>query len=232
MGRIFLSCLLAATFGSEVYAAPRPTVVELYTSEGCSSCPPADAFLGELRQRSDVLALAFHVDYWNELGWADRFSLPYATARQDRYAQTLKLSSPFTPQLILDGQRSFIGSDRSHILSAIGTEHDGVAITIERRDDGLRVELGAGAAQTAADVVLLALVPEAQTAIGRGENRGRTLQEFNIVRASYALGSWSGSARSFTLPRSALPADATAAAVLLQQSGQRSILGAATLAWR
>jgi hypothetical protein len=81
-------------------------------------------------------------------------------------------------------------------------------------------------------VVLLALVPEAQTAIGRGENRGRTLQEFNIVRASYALGSWSGSARSFTLPRSALPADATAAAVLLQQSGQRSILGAATLAWR
>jgi len=222
---------LTIACATDAIAAPRPAVVELYTSQGCSSCPPADALLGELKPQPNVLALAFHVDYWDNLGWADRFALPVATQRQYRYAQTLKLSSAFTPQIVVDGRHSFVGSDRGAILPAIGGERDGVAVTIASHADDLIIDLGAGSAQTAAEVLLLAVVPEAQTQIGRGENGGRTLREFNIVRASYALGSWNGSAHRYTVARSSLPADATEAAVLIQQANQGSILGAAMFAW-
>src|SRR5271168_5093474 len=85
-------------------AQPRPAVVELFTSEGCSSCPPAETFLGELAQRHDVLALAYHVDYWDDLGWRDRFGLTEAVQRQRNYAKTLRLSSVYTPQVVIDGQ--------------------------------------------------------------------------------------------------------------------------------
>jgi hypothetical protein len=232
LGAALLLCALAAPCSPPARATPRPTVIELYTSQGCSSCPPADALLGELRQQPHVLALAFHVDYWDDLGWADRFALPFATQRQRDYAHTLHLASVFTPQLVVEAQRSFVGSDRSGIVPAIAGERDGVAVTIELRGEELSVEVGQAAQQDPADVLLLAVVPEAQTAIGRGENGGRTLREFNIVRASFRLGSWNGSAHRYTLPRAALPAEATAAAVLVQQSGQRAILGAATFTWQ
>src|ERR1700728_136481 len=94
--------LLAA---SVVEAQSRPTVVELYTSEGCSSCPPAEAQIGKLAQQQGIIALAFHVDYWDSLGWRDRFELPEAVARQSQYAHTLHLASVYTPQLVIDGQR-------------------------------------------------------------------------------------------------------------------------------
>jgi hypothetical protein len=213
-------------------AVPRPAVVELYTSQGCSSCPPADALLGELKSHANVLALAFHVGYWDELGWSDRFALPYADQRQSRYARALKLSSVFTPQLVVDGQRSFVGSDRGSILPALTAERSGVAIAIQPDGAALRIDVAAGAPGVATgDVLLLALLPEAQTAIGRGENGGRTLREFNIVRASFPLGTWDGSAHRYSLPRSSLPADASMVAVLLQQTDQRSILGATLYAW-
>ena len=230
--RALLICTFTVPLSMAAYSAPRPTVLELYTSQGCSSCPPADALLGELRRQPNVLALAFHVDYWDNLGWADRFALPFATQRQQRYGQTLKLASVFTPQVIVDGQNSIVGTDRSAIQSHIRSQRDGVNIAITGQGDALTVDLGSGEAQVAADVLLLAVVPEAQTAIGRGENSGRTLREFNIVRATYVLGSWNGSAQRYTLARSSLPKDATEAAVLVQQSGQRSILGAASFSWR
>jgi len=214
-------------------AVPRPAVVELYTSQGCSSCPPADALLGELKTHANVLALAFHVGYWDELGWPDRFALPYADLRQSRYARSLKLSSVFTPQVVVDGQRSFIGSDRAGILPALSGERTGVAIAIQAEGAELQVDVAAAAAGLPAsgELLLLALLPEAQTAIGRGENGGRTLREFNIVRATYALGGWNGTAHRYSLPRSSLPADAVMVAALLQQPDQRAILGAATYAW-
>jgi hypothetical protein len=228
---IALSMLLCAL--DALAAVPRPAVVELYTSQGCSSCPPADALLGELKSHANVLALAFHVGYWDELGWSDRFALPYADQRQSRYARALKLSSVFTPQLVVDGQRSFVGSDRGSILPALSAARSGVAIAIQPDGAALRIDVAAGApgAATGGDVLLLALLPEAQTAIGRGENGGRTLREFNIVRASFPLGTWDGSAHRYSLPRSSLPADASMVAVLLQQTDQRSILGATLYAW-
>ena len=225
-------CALALAWSSVTWAATRPAVVELYTSEGCSSCPPADQLLGTLARRPDVLALAFHVRYWDSLGWPDRFALSDSDLRQSRYAHLLRLSSVFTPQIVVDGQRSFIGSDQRGILPALGAAREGVAIRLESKPDQLRIDVATSASPAAADVLLLALLPETQTAIGRGENSGRTLREVNVVRANIALGRWNGSAQSYTLSRSVLPADATEAAILVQQDGQRAILGAGMFAVR
>src|SRR5271165_7339833 len=96
---------------ASAFASSRPAVVELFTSEGCSSCPPAEAYVGELAQRADVLALTFHVDYWDDLGWRDRFALPEAVRRQRNYARRLRLSSIYTPQVVLDGRADFVGRD-------------------------------------------------------------------------------------------------------------------------
>jgi hypothetical protein len=244
--RWMLACLLGSLSGATSAGTPspiRPAVVELFTSQGCSSCPPADALLGELKSRPNVLALAFHVTYWDSLGWADRFALPYADQRQSRYAQALNLSSVFTPQVIVDGRHSFVGSDRGAILSVIGSGAPGVDIAIQATGAELQIDVAAAsrasnaprtssAPPASGDVLLLALLPEAQTAIGHGENGGRTLHEFNIVRASFALGTWDGGARRYALKRTALPADASMVAVVLQQSNQRAVLGAATCALR
>lgn len=213
-------------------AATRPTVIELYTSEGCSSCPPADQLLETLSQRTDVLALAFHVRYWDSLGWADRFALAVADERQSRYVHRLALPSAFTPQLVVEGEHSFIGSDRNAIVPALAQVRAGPAISLVAGATQLQIGVAAEPGAPAADVLLLALLPQASTAIAHGENGGRTLREVNVVRAAIALGSWQGSAQNYTVGRSALPADATAAAVLVQQRGQGGMLGAAMFTLR
>ena len=114
--------------------SPRgPAVVELYTSQGCSSCPPADALLGELSQMPNVLALAFHVDYWDSIGWRDHFALPTAVRRQQQYVETLGLSSAFTPQVVVDGRSSFVGSDKRRILAAIAEPLNTIPISGKNR---------------------------------------------------------------------------------------------------
>ncbi len=215
-----LCCTLA------VHAQPRPVVVELFTSQGCSSCPPADAYLGQLSRRPGVLALAFHVDYWNELGWRDRFALPQSADRQSIYARNLHRSSVYTPQLIVDGRFDSLG-DPQAITRAVSVQRDGVPLTVSVHGAEVRVELGARSAAPASDVVLVAYLRHAVSAIGRGENAGRNLEEFNIVRGIRNLGTWKGEVRGFEVPMSSLPPDATDVAVLVQPSGQTPIIGAA-----
>ena len=209
-------------------SAPRgPAVVELYTSQGCSSCPPADALLGVLSQMPNVLALAFHVDYWDSIGWRDHFALPMARERQRRYVETLGLSSAFTPQVVVDGRSSFVGSDKPRILAAMAEPLITIPILIDVARGELIVTVPERPDQERYDVNLIAYLPEAATNVGRGENSGRTLREFNIVRQFRTLGAWNGQQSEFRAAVNSFPADATRVAVLLQRNQQGPIVGSA-----
>jgi hypothetical protein len=215
---------LATALASAAHAQESPVVVELFTSEGCSSCPPADAFLTELaRQRRDVLALAFHVTYWDYLGWKDPYSFDGATARQREYARHLGEDGVYTPQMVVDGTTGFVGSSRSDGLSAIaGATRKSVPVSMSRDGSALVIRLGGGAG--VAQVLLVGFDPSHETHVGRGENSGRTLQETNIVRSLTPIGTWSGSAVEL---RQAPPAGESFA-VLLQAADGR-IIGAGRL---
>jgi hypothetical protein len=175
-------------------AAERPVVVELFTSQGCSSCPPANAFLNELsKQRSDVLALAFHVTYWDYLGWKDPFSLQTATDRQARYGQRFGDGS-YTPEIVVDGGTSLVGSYRKDVNRAIAKARaDGrTAADVSVVAKAGKVSINVGSGQGAAKVYLVGYDREHVTAIGRGENRGRTMPESNIVRSFRSVADWHG----------------------------------------
>ena len=215
--------------GMAAHADVRPAVVELFTSQGCSSCPPADAYVGELVRRHDVLALTFHVDYWDDLGWRDRFGLPEAVRRQRAYAEALKLASVYTPQIVVDGRRDFVGSDRGAIDRAVAEPRAGVAVGLSVNGGDVLVDLGAGDQVPASEVVLVAFQRSAVTAVGRGENAGRTLAEFNVVRDFRRLGRWDGRPQQWRCPIADLPRDATDVAVLVQPAGLAPIIGARSL---
>jgi hypothetical protein len=222
---------LGADVGTSAQVQPRPAVIELFTSEGCSSCPPAEAYLGELALRPDVLALAFHVDYWDALGWRDLFEVPEAVPRQRNYAKRLHLPSIYTPQLVVDGRVDFVGSDRKAIAAALRERRQGVAVTFtvrEGREGDIQIDLPAQEGGGPCDVLLIAYRRSAISAIGRGENAGRTLTEYGIVRSVQNLGAWSGRAQQFHSALKSLPTDATDGAVLIQEAGQAAIVGAAT----
>jgi hypothetical protein len=210
------------TVGADAQQAP--VVVELFTSQGCSSCPPADAFLTDLsHQRPDVLALAFHVTYWDYLGWKDPYSLNAATLRQREYARHLGEDGVYTPQMVVDGTKGFVGSDRAEGLSAIAAAaRKSIPVTLARDGGSLLVTIGAGAGT--AQVLLVGYDPSHETPIGRGENSGRTLRESNIVRSVTPIGAWTGS--TITLHQS--PPAGEGFAVLLQAVDGR-IIGAARL---
>lgn len=213
-------------------AAARPAVVELFTSEGCSSCPPAELYTAELAQRGDVLALTYHVDYWDDLGWRDHFSLHEATLRQRAYAAALNQSGVFTPQMVIDGRRSFVGSDRKAIARELAEPREGPRITAALHEGTVRIGVGPASGTATGEVLLIAYRHSATTWIGRGENAGRTINEVNIVRSIRSLGRWEGRPADYFVRTDSLPADATDVAVLLQSAGPSSIVSAATLRLR
>ena len=205
-------------------AAERPVVVELFTSEGCSSCPPADAFLTDLaRGRRDVLPLAFHVTYWNSLGWRDPYSLDAATNRQSQYGSRFGDGS-YTPEMVVDGQKGLVGSERGEAEAAIASaERQGrTAAPVRLSRQGGRVSITVGAGSGSGRILLVGFDPEHRTAVGRGENSGRTLTESNIVRSIRPVGQWTGAA--LTLDEEA-PAGQEVA-VLMEAPGG-AIIGAA-----
>jgi hypothetical protein len=233
MTRSLLHYALAAGMLCQIAPADaRPVVVELFTSQGCSSCPPADTYLGKLSARPDIVALAFHVTYWDSLGWRDRFALSESVERQEVYVRNLHLRSAYTPQLVIDGREDSLGSDGRGVQRAIEERREGVEVEVLVRDDQVCIQVGAFPDVLQADVLLVPYLRHAVSAVGRGENAGRTLEEFNIVRGIKRLGRWKGELQSFRLPVASLPGDATDVAVLVQLSGQTAIIGAAARALR
>lgn len=218
----------AATGGS-------PVVVELFTSQGCSSCPPADAYLGELAKRPGLVALAYHVDYWDYIGWKDPFALPQSTERQRRYTAALGNHFLYTPEIVVDGRHDATGSDRAAVGKLIDEARAApkIPVTVEEpQEDHYLVKLPAAEFHGSATVWMAVFDKERQTAIARGENEGRTLREFNVVRELRRLGSWDGQASQISLDWEAKPENGCA--ILLQADrapgdGHGTILGAAVI---
>jgi hypothetical protein len=208
----------------------RPAVVELYTSQGCNSCPPADALLGEIAQRADVLALSFHVDYWDNLGWRDPFSLPAARERQLDYVRHFGQDWVYTPNMVIDGHIDVLGVDRTDLLRRLKARRSGVPVHVAVRGDDLIVSVEAAVGATVGDVILIGYQPAAVTAISQGENAGRELHEANVVRSFAMLGRWQGTAAEWRVGLKTLPAEAARVAVLVQQRGPGPIVGAASAA--
>jgi hypothetical protein len=225
--RHFVMAGLAAGAAPAAHAATRPVVIELFTSQGCSSCPPADALLGRLARRPAVIALAWHVDYWDHLGWRDRFASRAATDRQRAYSRQLG-SGVFTPALVVDGAAVVVGSQSGSVEAAIEAASPlPVAVTISRTEDALTVEIGA--APGPAHALRVVYDPEQATDIGAGENDGGRLREYRIVRGVETLGEWSGAARRFTIKP---PEPGQGQAILVQSADlgiPGRILGAADL---
>ncbi len=193
LSRLVLSLGLLASLPMVANAAERPVVVELFTSQGCSSCPPANAYLNELSGgHRDVLALAFHVPYWDRLGWKDPFSMEAATDRQGVYGRRFGDGS-YTPEIVVDGAASMVGSDRSEVGSAIENARrngrNAAAVHVTKNGEQVSIEVGAGSGS--GRILLIGFGHGHTTAIGRGENGGRTLTEANVVRS---IGQWSGAA--------------------------------------
>jgi hypothetical protein len=206
--------------------AQRPTVIELYTSQGCSSCPPADALLTELaRNDPGLLALDLHVTYWDRLGWKDPFSLPAATQRQQQFSQRLGLDTVYTPQLVVDGRYEAVGSDRDAVRQAIQRARAAAAtipLTLTPTPAGVHIHAGAGTGR--GTLLLAGFDRQHTTPIGRGENGGRTLTETNVVRSISPAATWSGAGLDLDLPR---PEGERVAVVLQSEDGR--VIGAAAM---
>lgn len=209
------------------FAFARPVVGELFTSEGCSSCPPADARVVDLvRTRPDLLLLTFHVTYWNRLGWHDPFSLEAATDRQRHYVALGASPQTYTPAMVIDGRLDAIGSDVPAVDQALRvaaqSQQTDAELAVRQNADGLTIDVSAGTGR--ATVLLIGYDRMHRTEVARGENGGQTLTEANVVRSITPVGSWSGAALQLHAP---VPAGEKVA-VLLQQSDGR-IVGATSM---
>jgi hypothetical protein len=206
--------------------AGHPTVVELYQSQGCSSCPPADANVNAIADRPGILALNFAVTYWDDLGWKDTFAKPSYTARQWDYAKAAGRGNVSTPQVIINGRAAVVGANAATLAAAIRDNARVAAGPTIGANNG-RVTIGAGAATAPATIWLVRYDPRTLAVpIRAGENGGRTLDHRNIVRSLDALGSWRGQGVSFAVP-AANPAYRSA--ILLQQGKGGAIIAAARI---
>jgi hypothetical protein len=210
--------------------AEGPWAVELFTSQGCNSCPPSDAYLGSLARRPDIVALSFHVDYWDYIGWKDAFASRDTTERQRAYARVLKQRYVYTPEMVVDGIGHDTGRDRGAIetLLAEAQRRSPKRATPElaRAVGGpLTIKLAAFPLDgRPADVTLAIYDRRHSTPVASGENQGRMLENFNTVRQLEVLARWDGSAASWTIEAGRLQ-PGQGAAVIVQGADHGPVIG-------
>lgn len=223
MKKVLFAAAALASAGAVPALAASPTVVELYQSQGCSSCPPAIANVNALAGQSNVLALTFAVTYWDRLGWKDTFAKPAFTSRQYAYAHGLNHASVYTPQVVVNGRSDLTGIERRELVSAIS--HAAPLSGPDIAVDGSTVSISAGPSHTATDVWLVRYDPRTLSVkVGAGENGGVTIAHRNVVRDLVRLGAWHGAAQNYRLPKFDSPA--WRSAILVQQADGGPILSA------
>ncbi len=227
-----IQSFLAATVTAGVLLVPvlvaageRSVVVELFTSEGCSSCPPAHAVIGRIARNPKVLALSFHVDYWDYIGWKDSFAAPWATLRQKAYASHLSNGRMYTPQIVISGNIDVVGSRAPQVMRELER-----ALAAAPSVPLLKIvenEIIAKDINTTAELYLVRFDPVQETRVLRGENAGRQLLTFNVVRTYRKLADWDGTARRIPLPSDLHDHPGEITAIIAQHRGQGPVVGAA-----
>ncbi|WP_311030787.1 DUF1223 domain-containing protein [Mesorhizobium koreense] len=235
----FLAVTLTATcLAMTMPAAAKPLgVVELFTSQGCNSCPPADAALGRFVRQGNVVVLAYHVDYWDYLGWKDTLGSRANTERQYAYAKGFGSSQVYTPQAVINGRSQMNGGYVGEVeaeLDMLDQSGGGLVVDISVRDTGNSYVVEAGAAKDGtgeARVILVSYAPQRDIPIRRGENSGRTITYWHAVTGTHIAGMWHGKPMRYEVPKAALPSDGGLAVLLQSGVGGAAgpILGAATL---
>jgi hypothetical protein len=233
-----MMCYLSSAHSISATSARVPVVVELFTSEGCSSCPPADRLLADIVMNMpegvDVVALSEHVDYWDGLGWRDPFSSKLFTERQDRYATHFGPDRVYTPQMIVDGAVEFVGSDRAQLLKALGAAkaRAKASVTVGWRGANA-LDVNVSAAAKSSDVMLAITEDGLSVDVKRGENAGHTLPHVRVVRSLVKIGQTDDSgALTISVPATAQAGWKLAslrATVFVQTRGLGPISGAASL---
>ena len=213
---------LAAAWATGTAAAENRSVVELFTSQGCSSCPPADALLEKLATEPGVVAVSLPVDYWDYLGWKDTYAKPAYTDRQRAYSASRGDREVYTPQAVINGRIHANGASRSEISSAIAATASGldVPLVLKRTPDGVAVSVGAAASARdprVGTIVVMPIIGHREVPIQRGENANRKVVYTNIARDLIALGTWSGAAVTLAIPGSAI--EGADSVVVIVQTG-------------
>lgn len=231
MNRLFalVTALVVSVTATVSQAQDTPVVVELFTSQGCSSCPPADELLAHLGERDDIIALALHVDYWDYIGWKDKFAHAAFTKRQKGYARSFGNRAIYTPQMVVNGVGDVVGNramDVTDMVQAHANKGLAVPLTLRRSGDRLTITAPAASAVSEADVILIRYTPSETVSIPRGENAGKNLTYSHIVTEWSDVGDWNGRA-----PLSAsVPVTGKAPiVVLVQEKGYGPIFAAARL---
>jgi hypothetical protein len=223
---------LAFRTGQARASAMPDVVVELFTSQGCSSCPPADRIIAELQAMPGVLALTYHVDYWDYLGWKDTLGSPDFSQRQYDYAKARGDMEVYTPQLIVNGGKPMVGSQRSEIFSVLKQSRQAqwqVPLSITDGGKEIVIDIGAGSGATAATLWVMPVIGRVAVKIEKGEIAGREMIYHNVVRRLVPAGLWSGKPDRISLPKDGLlPRDSTACVALLQENKVGPVLGCAS----
>lgn len=221
---IAYAIVFGMAFFSQANAQQRPVVYELFTSQGCSSCPPADRVATALTEDLNILVLSYHIAYWDRLGWKDPFSSKAATRRQYAYASAMGTTRVYTPQGVVQGKVDVVGSHGSKVQDAIRDARKGewTQVRLTRSGNQLEATLPNHTGEPT-ELLLVGYAKATRNAVPRGENAGRTLSHSNSVTEIQSLGRWDGKAKRLML--SLKDARSDGAALLIQRRGQRAIIG-------